>query len=411
MIYISGKQVNVLPNSNTSRLLQLPDVIILKILQYLPRDDTIIALLTTCSYLHRFMYHEDLWITSYLTFSGRVPLGCVQGKGLCYPRLTHLSLYDCPSASDTLIGSITRCNPWINAVDISRCNSITDDGLEHLARNLSSVRHLVMASAFRVTWTGLAVFFEKHAESLSFLDISDASGLLKNRRHSSALLRLHKLKEFRASWPRRLEYNNLYPLQDCDIASVLEKNPCLSEVDISSSSSGDLTFTTLSSERFSSLKKLILAYISPGTSYLHKMINNISGLEHLDLTGCVSLTQSTIEHICHVIPNLRELNLTQSSVLYDNLVTWILQRLSRLSWLSLRGCGQVIGACLLAVPEHPSLCYLDISDTLVDVTLVIEMQKHIEKHKCLVVATDGCPNSSLCETMDKWLQESYPFTL
>eukprot|EP00056_Hartaetosiga_gracilis_P010728 m.159781 g.159781 ORF g.159781 m.159781 type:complete len:903 (-) comp13377_c2_seq2:1983-4691(-) len=318
------------------------------------------------------------------------PLGCgffAEGTGC--DQLTWLDLSSCPRVDDEglkLIGAkcgllstvllndlvqisdeglISICSicPFLDTLSIRRCTSLTNVALEGLGKYCSKLKHLELSENKHFTTDGFRALSSKMKlktlvvedcarvrdgvmqcickHPLEYLSIERCGGITDSGMKQLAQGRARDHLQF-------LRLSHLTKVTDTGMRSIQRACGNLYHLDLS----GCVSITDLclepilcSCERLTTLNLNGCAGVGDGLLKALKM-SHIFSITWLDLSGCVELTDLTLEGITQVCPHLVHLSLTGCVGITDKGFKEFSIGCGNLQWLSLAYCEQLTDQCL-----------------------------------------------------------------
>ena len=371
-------------------LLDMPNEVIILICLLVPKDSTFCSLKSTCRRLHHMMNDDVIWRQPCLRIRSGLKSVLVRRVFACAAaQLTTLDVRHCLSVTDAFLRYTAANCPNIAHLDVGHCPLVSDAGLVALGTRVHALCSLCVRGTRFVTSEGLGAVLAAHRSTIAGLDISHCVGLERNAYKLSYLPDLCAgLTSLRFGWDealpsmvplwemrvsqfaaccRRLTRLDVSgsPVRDfCSAASAIAAHcGLLQALDVSSSAVSDAAAAALA-ERLPHLETLAVAQ-SPALSPvgLRAIGVGLARLRHLDVSGCLRVTDDAVVDLLRRLPLLRD--------------------------LLLRACLRVTDAAFSDTPAGcPALAYLDVGGTRVSRALLARLRR---PPATLVVAADGCP--------------------
>ncbi|XP_078683947.1 uncharacterized protein LOC144917597 isoform X2 [Branchiostoma floridae x Branchiostoma belcheri] len=241
------------------------------------------------------------------------------------PQLELVNVEGCDSIRDSCLTVLSRL-PKLTVLNLSHCTSVTDDGVCHLVR---------------------------HCPGLTSLNIDGIAWITDNA-----------VQDIAACCPSmRQLYLDGDELTDVSITAVTDSCAQLELLDISFCE-GVTDHSVQNIPKLQHLKHLRLKRGMQLSSavMLHLFRGEaLAGLTYLNLTECTAVNNGVVERISKCCVELRELYLCWCWDITEEGLEHIVNNLSKLHHLDLTGLDKISGACLTYVPSTlPHLTYLDL---------------------------------------------------
>eukprot|EP00055_Hartaetosiga_balthica_P001967 m.2447 g.2447 ORF g.2447 m.2447 type:complete len:887 (-) comp1791_c0_seq1:1870-4530(-) len=272
--------------------------------------------------------------------------------------LTTLLLNDLVQITDEGLISICSVCPYLKTLSLRTCTSLTNLALEGLGKYSTMLKHLEITENSNITAEGLKALSHKTRLNTFVLEncarIRDGA-LQYICRHPLEYLSivnckaitdtgLKQLAQGRArDYLRFLRLSHLPKVTDTGMRSIQRACGKVYHLDLSGC---DLITTTSLEPIFANcevLEELDLSGCSLVGDGLVKCLKlaRLHSISWLDLTGCVELTDLTLEGITHVCHRLNHLSLAGCVGISDKGFREFCMGCSELQWLSLAYCDQL----------------------------------------------------------------------
>ncbi|XP_066286005.1 F-box/LRR-repeat protein 17-like isoform X2 [Branchiostoma lanceolatum] len=241
------------------------------------------------------------------------------------PQLEEVNVEGCVSIRDSCLMVLSRLSR-LKVLNLSHCTSVTDDGVCHLVRNCPG---LVSLNIDGIAW------------------ITDSA-----------------VQDLAACCPSmRQLYLDGDELTDASISAVTDSCAQLELLDISFCEG----VTDLSVHNIPRLQYLEHLRLKRGMQLstavmLHLFTSStLTGLTYLNLTECTAVNNGAVERITKCCPHLKELYLCWCWDITEEGLEHIINNLSKLHHLDVTGLDKITGACLTSLPSAlPLLTFLNL---------------------------------------------------
>ena len=367
-------------------LTQLPDTALLHVVQFLAKDDTLIAFKCTCWRLHLLLESVAVWRCERLAVHAhRLRAGVVRRALASSPCLRRLDLTGCVQATDEFVYHVALCQPSLSEVILTGCVLVSDRALAVLQRHLAALACLSISGCRLVSCGALVALARRHRLSLTHLDVSDSLGLLTDRyRVADLAAHLPRLRSLAVSWSTR--YGRTLVLHS-DLTRLATACPLLTRLDAAGAHVHARTLAALAAH-CPALARLNLANCFVRCADFARVGQRLRRLRHVDISGCTSLQESGLAPAHHRLYRLTHLDVSRCFALHDETTRELLSALTQLRELLLRDCFNVTEAGIAAAFTHRRLALLDVSGTRVSRRYVAGRPA---RNGLLRVITDRCP--------------------
>eukprot|EP00058_Branchiostoma_floridae_P025823 XP_002611313.1 hypothetical protein BRAFLDRAFT_73295 [Branchiostoma floridae] len=345
-----------------TRFRHLPAELVLRILSYLTPRELCGRVATVCRAWYRHAHDPLLWQELDLDFNHdvravdlcaairRAPLLKVlvmRGRNeltitevsvfvkYC-GMLQHLDMGFCKVLDLTMLHIIVDNCPQLELVNVEGCDSIRDSCLMVLSR-LSKLKVLNLSHCTSVTDDGVS-HLVRHCPGLTSLNIDGIAWITDSA-----------VKDLAACCPSmRQLYLDGDELTDASIAAVTDSCSQLELLDISFCEG----VTDYSVQNIPLSTAVMLHLFRSET---------LGGLTYLNLTECTAVNNGVVGRIAKCCLALRELHLCWCWDITEEGLEHIINNLSNLHHLDLTGLDKITGACLTKVPSAlPHLTFLNL---------------------------------------------------
>ncbi|XP_078602854.1 uncharacterized protein LOC144876934 [Branchiostoma floridae x Branchiostoma japonicum] len=265
--------------------------------------------------------------------------------------LQHLDMGFCKVLDLTMLHIIVDNCPQLELVNVEGCDSIRDSCLMVLSR-LAKLKVLNLSHCTSVTDDGVC-HLVRHCPGLTSLNIDGIAWITDSA-----------VQDLAASCPSlRQLYLDGDELTDASIAAVTDSCPQLELLDISFCE-GLTDHSVHNIPRLQHLRHLRLKrgfQLSTAVMLHLFQSKTLGGLTYLNLTECTAVNNGVVGRIAKCCPALRELHLCWCWDITEEGLEHIINNLSNLHHLDLTGLDKITGACLTKVPSAlPHLTFLNL---------------------------------------------------
>ncbi|KAL7538021.1 hypothetical protein ACHAXR_008227 [Thalassiosira sp. AJA248-18] len=280
--------------------------------------------------------------------------------GQACQSLVSINLHGCELISDTGLSWLSNWSKELRHINLSNCSKVTNSGIRHLGEGCKKLRSIVLLNLRRVSDVGVRCLATgcHHLEALNGSGLSMLSDGVDRSFGLEGLQALGKSKC--SSTMKHLNLHGCTLLSSLSLKAVANFSN-LETLDLSGcnkltlggarcigTSCRRISFLSLAScgdcisDAFLEvmhLEMLTSANVSFCTKVSERSMKALSAcekLQTLDLTGCSSVTDQSILHLCegNFSPGLRSLLLAQCPKVGDTALSWITEGLKQ----TLDGC-------------------------------------------------------------------------
>ncbi|KAK6186414.1 hypothetical protein SNE40_008454 [Patella caerulea] len=258
-------------------------------------------------------------------------------QGLCsgiQSHLTHLNLRCCSSLTDSIVVELCKYVPGLQYLDLGSCFPLTDLSVQSISKNLKNLKHLCLTWCKEITDLGLIGFQNVELNMDTHADHGDHGQCRCTRRKYESTI-------FRK--PTGELQKKKLALTQLEARVKTEEERCRLN-----------NIAGLQSLDLSSCEKL--------TDVSIKEVIKFSGLRSLNLSSVHGLTNASVIAIANGNPSLEEIQFQQCPKITDSAMEVLIEKCPRLTYINVASCDLLTNVTLYNIQINcHRLRHLDVS--------------------------------------------------